>query len=413
MNQMSRLPFLFIITGIFGFILFQVTSLMSLTSWVNDDIRGPAGWFHVHLFVLGWASMLAMGAVYQLINVILQSNIYSERLGYAHYFLFTFGLFGLLFGFIQGDILWIAGFATMAFTGILLFVWNIAATLWKAGKWDPITISTSCAVFYLLLTGLTGMSMGIDFGTGFLQGQHDRWFGAHIWLGTTGWFGLLITGFSYKLLPMFYLSHDYSVKLQYVVLALWNFGVLTGVVAFLAGLNVWVVWCALVLVTLAIIAYNIHLLQIRAKRHKRSPGAGIGWSVYSSQILAVFAVSIMLVFVLNPDEWLNTRNVMMVGWAYLSCWVSFTVLSYASKIVPFLWWTHKYGKLVGKPGTPVMADLLNEKRANLGLAAIAAAQLTVLFGISINSPVVIAISGSAYSIFGIAYIALIALVFSK
>lgn len=413
MNQMSRLPFLFIITGIFGFILFQVTSLMSLTSWINDDIRGPAGWFHVHLFVLGWASMLAMGAVYQLTNVILQSNIYSERLGYAHYFLFTFGLFGLLFGFIQGDILWIAGFATMAFTGLLLFVWNIAATLWKAGKWDPITVSTACAVFYLLLTGLTGMSMGIDFGTGLLQGHHDRWFGAHIWLGTTGWFGLLITGFSYKLLPMFYLSHDYSVKLQYVVLALWNLGVLTGTIAFLAGLNIWVVWSALVLVTLAIIMYNIHLLQIRAKRHKRSPGAGIGWSVYSSQILAVFAVSIVLVFVLVPNEWLNTRNVMMAGWAYLSCWVSFTVLSYASKIVPFLWWTHKYGKLVGKPGTPVMADLLNEKRANIGLAAIAGAQLTVLLGISINSPVVIAISGSAYSIFGIAYIALIALVFSK
>ncbi|MEF2966061.1 hypothetical protein V3851_09475 [Paenibacillus sp. M1] len=413
MKTVSRLPFLFIITGIAGFVLFHATSILSLTGWLGEGIRGPTGWFQVHLFVLGWATMLAMGSVYQLINVILQSEIYSERLGYIHYFLFTIGLFGLLLGFIQGDILWIAGFATLAFTGILLFVWNMAVTLFRAAKWDGITLSTACAVLYLLLTGLSGMSMGIDFGTGWLGGLHENLFGTHIWLGTLGWFGMLITGLSYKLLPMFYLSHDYDTRLQYIVLGLWNTGVLLGAVSFLFGTGLWVTWTALAVMAAALIVYNIHAMQIRSKRHKRSPGAGIGWTTYGNLLLAVFALALLVKLAGSPGLLVETRMVMLAGWAYLNGWVSFMILSYASKIVPFLWWTHKYGKQVGKPGTPMMANLLDEKKANLGLGLIACANLAVLAGIALDSQLVIAISGIAYSIVSLAYISLIALVFSK
>lgn len=413
MSKMSRLPFLFIITGIFGFILFHATSLMSLTAWIGDDIRGPAGWFHVHLFVLGWASMLAMGAVYQLINVILQTTIYSERLGYIHYFCFTIGLFGLLFGFIQGEISWIAGFATLAFIGLVLFVWNMACTLFRAAKWDAITISTTCAVFYLLLTGLSGMTMGLDFATGWLGDLHENLFHTHIWLGTLGWFGLLITGFSYKLLPMFYLSHEYDTRLQWVTPGLWNLGVLLGAVSLLIGTTIWLTWTALVIIMLALIAYNIHLLQIRNKRHKKNPGAGIGWTIYGNQLFAVFAAALLVKLATAPDQLMDTRTMLMIGWVYLNGWVSFMILCYASKIVPFLWWTHKYGKQVGKPGTPVMADLLNEKKANLGLTLIACTQLAVLVGIALNSSWVIALFGALFSLVSLAYIALIALVFSR
>ncbi len=412
MPAMSRLPFLFIVTGIFGFVLFHATSFMSLTGWLGDDIRGPAGWFQVHLFVLGWATMLAMGAVYQLINVILQSNLYSERLGYIHYALFSVGLFGLLFGFIQGDTYWIGGFATIAFSGIVLFVWNMAATLLRAGTWNAITISTACAVLYLLLTGLSGMAMGINFATGLYNNLHENLFGTHIWLGTLGWFGLLITGFSYKLLPMFYLSHDYPTRLEYVVLGSWNAGVLLGATSFLFGLPTGYKVAALMLIVLAVLSFNVHLLQIRSKRHKRSPGAGIEWTVTGSQIFAIFAVVFAIRALVSPDHLLDSRTVLTVGWVYLGCWVSFTVLGYMSKIVPFLWWTHKYGKQAGRPGTPLLADLLDERKANLGLTLILCANLTVLVGLVLGSQVVIAAGGAVLSMVSVAYIALIALVFA-
>ena len=412
MPAMSRLPFLFIATGIFGFVLFHATSLMSLTGWLGEDIRGPAGWFQVHLFVLGWATMLAMGAVYQLINVILQANLYSERLGYIHYALFTVGLFGLLFGFVQGDTYWIGGFATIAFFGIVLFVWNMAATLLRARLWNAVTLSTACAVVFLLLTGLTGMTMGIGFATGLWSDWHENLFGAHIWLGTLGWFGLLITGFSYKLLPMFYLSHDYSLRLEYVVLGLWNAGVLLGAGSFLLGSPIGFKIAALGLIVIALWTYNIHVLQIRKTRHKRSPGAGIEWTVAGSQLLALFATLFVLRAILLPESLLDTSTVLVAGWVYLGCWVSFTVLGYVSKIVPFLWWTHKYGKQAGKPGTPVLADLLEDRKVNLGLTLILCANLTVLMGLVLGSSLVVMLGGAVLSVVSLAYITLIALVFA-
>jgi hypothetical protein len=253
---MSRLPFLFIITGLIGFVLFHAASLASLTGWLDVPLRGPDGWFYIHLFVLGWATMLAMGAVYQLINVILQSQIWSERLGYVHYAVFTAGLAGLLVGFMRREIGMIAAFASLVFIGIVLFAWNMAATLFRAAKWDTITVSAALAVLYLVLTGVSGMTMGLNFAFGAWDGLHDRLFGTHIWLGTIGWFGLLITGFSYKMLPMFYLAHHYPTALQKAVLGLWNAGALLGALVFLLDAGNGLLAAALGLVLAALIIYN-------------------------------------------------------------------------------------------------------------------------------------------------------------
>lgn len=410
---MSRLPFLFIVTGMFGFVMFHSASLSSLSGWLGNELRGPNGWFHVHLFVLGWATMLAMGAVYQLINVIIQSNIYSERLGYVQYALFAVGLAGLLYGFIKGNTYWIALCATLAFIGIVLFAWNMAMTLFRAFKWDAITISAACSVLYLTLTGLTGMVMGLNWATGLSVDIHDRLFVAHIWLGTIGWFGLLITGFSYKMLPMFYLAHDYPTKLQSLTFILWNAAVLAGALSFLMGGSYWFKWFALLLLTAAIVVYNVHLLQIKKSRHKRNPGSGIKWFMYGSQALACMAIVSLIYTFWFPERLFNAPFVRVAGWLYLGGWVSFTILSYASKIVPFLWWTRKYGKHAGKPGTPLMADLLNETKVNAGLALIAASSLLLLVGLAIGSQALITYAGTALSIFSVAYISLIGLVFTR
>ncbi|OMF15198.1 hypothetical protein BK131_09900 [Paenibacillus amylolyticus] len=410
---MSRLPFLFIITGIFGFVMYHAFSLLSLTGWLGDELRGPEGWFHAHLFVLGWATMLAMGAIYQLIHVILQSNIYSLILGYCHYFLFSIGIAGMLYGFIRADVIWIAGSATLALSGILLFVWNMGATLLRASQWNPVTISAACSCLYLVLTGLSGMLMGLNFAFGDWNGLHERLFGAHIWMGTLGWFGMLITGFSYKMLPMFYLSHDYSIRLQKVVLVLWNAAVVTGVFAFLTGIKGGLLWLALLLLTAALLFYVYHLEQIQEKRHKSNPGPGIRWSVYVSRAFAVYAVALLIYSSQGTELLLHPRVVLLSGWVYLGGWLSLTILGYASKIVPFLWWTHKYGKQAGRPGTPLMAGMLSERHVNWGMLAMVAGSLLLVSGILINLAEVMMVGGTILSLVSIVYITNIALVFRR
>ncbi|WEK53258.1 MAG: hypothetical protein P0Y55_11725 [Candidatus Cohnella colombiensis] len=410
---MTRLPFFFIVTGMIGFVSYHVASLFTLANWMTDQARGPEGWFYAHLFVLGWATMLAMGAVYQLINVILQGKLYSEKLGYVHYVVFTIGLAGLLVGFIQSNIHMIAIFASLAFVGIVLFVWNIATTLIRAKQWTTITISAACSMMYLLLTGISGMAMGLNFAFGAWNELHDRLYGTHIWLGTIGWFGLLITGFSYKMLPMFYLAHHYPERMQRYVLLAWNAAVIVGACSFLFDGGSWSLEIAIILLAIALILYTIHLLQIKKHRHKRSPGSGIAFSMYANQIFALIVVALALYGLWKPQHLLDTNIVIFATWCYLGGFVSFTILCYASKIVPFLWWTFKYGKHAGKPGTPVMNDLLNERKVKLLLSGVACASILMLFGLFLESSLWIAILGALVSITSIAYMALVGWVFKK
>lgn len=408
-----RLPFAFIATGIIGFIVYHLVSLASFSGWIHLYPRGPQGWTHVHLLILGWAVMIAMGAVYQLTHVVLQRNIFSEKLGFVHFFFFFIGTCGLLWGFHSARMDWIAISATLAFIGILCFVVNISITLALAKLWNAVTISTACAVGYLLLGSLAGMTMGINFMWNGLGEIHEHLFRTHIWVAAAGWFGMLITGFSYKLLPMFYLSHAYPTKLQYVILSLWNAGVLLGAISFLFDLPLILNWLAWAFITAALIVYCVHIKQIQKRKFKKNPGSGVQLAVRAAQGLTVFAILMLIVFLFLPKYVFHPTMVVMVGWAYLWGWVALTILGYLSKIAPFLWWTKKYGAVVGKVETPTLAQMISDRLVRLSFYAFFALIVVLLAGILTHTNLIIEVFGSLMSLVALFYITLIIRVFTK
>ena len=42
-------------------------------------------------------------------------------------------------------------------------------------------------------------------------------------------------------------------------------------------------------------------------------------------------------------------------------WIVFSIIGYLIKIVPFLWWTHRYSQMVGKEDVPALKDMMDEK----------------------------------------------------
>jgi len=410
---MFRLPFLFIITGMISFVLFQLLTLLDLASWMGDHPRNPTGWFRIHLLVLGWGTMIAMGAVYQLIHVVLQSKIYSQKLGFTHYGFFAIGTTGLLLGFHNTNVIWIAGFASIAFIGIILFAWNMGVTLLRASQWNTVTISTACSVIYLTLTGLTGMAMGLNFHFNQWGSFHDQLFGAHLWFGALGWFGLLITGISYKMLPMFYLSHGFPTYTQRIIIILWNAGVLSGAISFLLDWHAFMKWLGLLFIVLAFMVYNIHISHIYIYRHKPHPGNGIIWTIRSARTLMVIGVISLILFPVFPGHMYKTNIIMILGWIYLWGWVAITILGYLSKIVPFLWWTHKYGPQVGKKRIPTMAELIDDRYVQYGLLVIVFSLIVLLCGLGWSLPYLIAFGGSSLALSSLMYISLVIRVFTR
>ncbi|TLS50667.1 hypothetical protein FE782_18350 [Paenibacillus antri] len=410
---MFRLPLLFIATGIVGFVLYHALSLLTLGTWMFEPIRNPDGWFRVHLLVLDWATMIAMGAVYQLMDVVLQRRIYSMKLGYLHYAVFTAGTIALLYGFVASDVPFLAGGALLALTGVVLFAWNVGATMLQARVWNPVTASTACALIYLVVTAVMGTVMGLNFAFPVWIEGHDRLLASHIWIGMLGWFGLLITGFSYKMLPMFYLSHGFSARLQYPVIALLNAGVLTGAVSFLFGGGGAAQAASVAVVAAAFVVYAAHIAEVRKHKHKSSPGRGIWWTVQSAHALAFFGAALLATWLLFPGAFEGRQTTMVIGMFYMWGWVSMTVLGYLSKIVPFLWWTHKYGPRAGQPNVPTMAMMIPDAAVGYGLACVAAGLCIALAGIYFESKVWVGAGGTALSVGSILYMSVIVRVFSR
>ena len=48
-------------------------------------------------------------------------------------------------------------------------------------------------------------------------------------------------------------------------------------------------------------------------------------------------------------------------YTYILLWIVLSIAGYLYKIVPFLWWTYKYSKDIGKTKVPTLKEMMNEK----------------------------------------------------
>lgn len=404
-----KLPLIFIITGILELVGFFLLSLISLSEINPLSPRYPSGWAFTHLFVLGGASMIAMGAVYQLVPVVINRSLYSKWLGFVHYGFFVIGHIGLVIGFSLFQTNWMALFATFLFLAILLFAINIVITLVQAKQWDTVTIHVIFALLCLSLAGLTGMLMGYNYALGQVGLTHNQLLLAHLWLGTAGWFGNLIVGFTYKLLPMFSISHNYPVKPQKIALILLNIAILSGAGSAFLGADTVITKLPFALLALGFLCFIYATRQIRQSGIKKNPGAGIAFTLKINTFMAL-----TLLFIAGAVFFASGQHLFIVSiWIGLWGWVYFTIIGYMSKIVPFLWWTFKYGSHVGKEKVPMLHQLISEKRVYWLLNVNALSFLITTLGIAISAPYLFSMGFILFLLSGLFYISIIGWVFRK
>src|SRR5690606_12609940 len=85
---------------------------------------------------------------------------------------------------------------------------------------------------------------------------------------TAGWFTLLIFGFSYKMVPMFSLSHGYTMELAKYVYAMYLSGLLVSIISFFTA-SPGLLTIALLLLALGFALFIWHISLILKKRVKK------------------------------------------------------------------------------------------------------------------------------------------------
>lgn len=241
-------------------------------------------------------------------------------------------------------------------TGILMFLLQMFMTLRQQAKHNILTFFVGTALISLLSAILFGMLMVLSMKTGFFSDLYQAVFKSHILLGTAGWFTLLIFGFSYKMVPMFSLSHGYSMKPAKYVLIIYAAGLAAAIISFFIGNN------SLLTIALMILAggfafFTWHMLHILRKRVKKK----LDYSFRFALLAIPAGLAIHLGALISALIGSFQTAIGYLVFAYLMLWVALSILGYLFKIVPFLWWTWKYSKEIGKRSVPSLRDMMNDK----------------------------------------------------
>lgn len=336
-----------------------------------------------HLLALGWMTMIIFGALYQLIPVIMEVKLYSERFA-----LFSFVLLGL------GSILlaysfWQFSFHGMLFVGatfvvvaVIIFVANVLMTAFSAKKKSIERIFIITAAIWLLFTVLAGLTLAINFVFPFLDVPNLELLKLHAHAGIVGWFIQLIIGVSSRLLPMFMVSHNLTTKKLIFAYSFINMGLIFGIVSLFIQLKYGVI-ISVIMVVLGISGYLSFIFEAFKKRIKKQLDIGMKQSALSFIVLVIpLFIILSLVFNFKLLNNLTLPISVAYGSTIFIGFISSLIMGQTYKTLPFIIWLKVYKGRIGKVKLPLPKDLYAEKVAIAQVWLFAIGFLLLLIGIT-------------------------------
>ena len=369
-----KIPLAHMLTGVCAALLGGL-----LLFWRGPTLlRQPLGDFRTlaltHLFTLGWLAMTITGATYQLVPVVLEARLYSERLANAGYPALAAGVGLMVAGFWTARLALLVPGAFLAASALLVYAGHIAVTVLRSPAARVYRRFFLAATAYLALVCVLGGLMAASFRWGFLRADVLP---AHVIAAVMGWVTLLAMGVAYKLTPMFALSYGHGEARAPTVFALAAGGTLLLLAAALFG------WPRPVVAVAALAPAGAAALFLRDQwrffhsRHKPRLDVGL-------RLVAVACFHFALTAALG---WAALAGVLRLWAATLVVlavlgWLGCLVAGQTYKIVPFLVWFHRYSTRAGRKRVPLLREMYGERLAGIGMWGLAAAGPLVAAGVA-------------------------------
>ena len=126
-----------------------------------------------HMAVLSWATIIVFGALYQLIPVLFETSLYSEKLAKITFWTSVFSTWFLSYSFWMGSFSTLLPYAAVCmFFSLLLFAVNVLLSYRKSALKSKISKFIIAAVLWLVFTELLGTLIALNFKFGFLTNIH-------------------------------------------------------------------------------------------------------------------------------------------------------------------------------------------------------------------------------------------------
>ncbi|MCP5063330.1 MAG: hypothetical protein GY936_12820, partial [Ignavibacteriae bacterium] len=341
-----------------------------------------------HIAILGWATMIIFGALYQLIPIVFETALFSETLAKINFWIFAISISSLSYSF------WVNAFSTLLIyasilllISLLLFITNVLMTHKNSKKKNIQSRYIITAIYWLLLTVILGTLIAFNFRFNFFEKLHLHYLKIHAHIGLIGWFLLLIIGISSTLIPMFFISHNLKEKKIQYAYYLINIG-LVGLMLdwFLINTNI-LVYLNWLLISSGIILFLSYAWDSYKQRLRKVLDTGMKQTVIALLVLIVpIVLAIILLIGFNLDYSLLLRATTLYGFSIIFGFITSLILGQTYKTLPFIIWLEKYQKYVGKFKTVMPKDLYSEKLAQLQMYFYVAAIIILSSALLTNQP---------------------------
>jgi hypothetical protein len=324
--------------------------------WLAPELAGH--YYHprllalTHTVTLGWITLAIMGASYQLIPIVLERPIWSERLARWQLGILAVAVLGMVAHFYVATWAGLAGAAGLLAVGVGLHLANVGLSLRGLREWTFTARLVLLGYAGLALTTLFGLSLAINRLRPFLSGEVFPILHAHVHLALLGWIAPMILGVTARVYPMFFLAPvpgRCSSAVQLWGLALGVPSVVLGLVG-VPGLLV----PGALAVAAAVVGHGARVL-VMARDRKRP---GLDWGLRFTLTATVFVLpAAILGLALAADRVSGPRVALAYAVIVLGGFISLTIVGMTLKIVPFLVWYRTFAPRAGRERVPTLAEL--------------------------------------------------------
>ncbi|MDH5665299.1 MAG: DUF2249 domain-containing protein [Nitrosopumilus sp.] len=358
------IPFrFFLMAPVFGFVAAMV--LLFAGSESMDSRWSPEVVSAVHFMVLGFSTMTMIGAMMQILPVVIGTIIPKSRLVSNLVFgLYVPGvaLLGSAFLF-RKDVLFNSA-AVFLGLGFSIFIIVVLHTLFASGVRTSASRAIKLAVISLAVTVAMGIMMVLVFGTHGGVTKH-LFVTIHLGWGLVGWTGLLIIGVSFQVVPMFQITPQYPIWIrQWLPLSLVYLLVLWSLVTYfhqyLDGKNM-IYYLSGLLILLLTGLYSINTLLLQRQRRRKIPDVTVSfWQL--AMVSAVFGIVLTAVNIISPETGEHYSLELVIGIVVISGVMQSVINGMLYKIMPFLVWFHLQAKQTTPGVLPNMKEIIRDRK---------------------------------------------------
>ncbi len=314
-----------------------------------------------HIMALGWGTMMILGASHQLVPVLIENKLFSNKLAYTSFIFAAFGIPLLVYGFYVFDMGWPAQWGgQLVILAIIAYLINLAVSMMKSKHENVHAIFVFTAALWLLTTATIGLMLVYNFTNPFMSKNSLDYLPLHAHIGIVGWFLLLVIGIGSRLIPMFLISkYDNKRKLWWIY-GLINGGLLTFFFIFLYTDSKLLLIVPLLSVAAAIVLFGNFCYMAYRQRIRKKVDEQMKVSLLSVLMMLlplIFLVVIIGLLLRSSVE--NINLIISYGFIIFFGWITAIILGMTFKTLPFIVWNKVYHQLAGKGKTPNPKDLFS------------------------------------------------------